>query len=107
VKLLSRLSKPVAVESRYTLEDYAFWAQQAFGSFAFQGSQYPLGVSTTVPPTSAEGIGSNFEAYVSSGLKGNGIVSILESVRLQVFSQARFQWRRRNNGRPGDLFGTA
>lgn len=107
MKLLSRLSKPVAVESRYTLEDYAFWAQQAFGSFAFQGSQYPLGVSTTVPPTSAEGIGSNFEAYVSSGLKGNGIVSILESVRLQVFSQARFQWRRRNNGRPGDLFGTA
>jgi hypothetical protein len=36
----------------------------------------------------------------------SGPVSAVEMVRLMVFSEARFQWQRINNGRPGDLFGT-
>lgn len=105
MKLLSPLSKAGQVESRYTVNDYAQWMNEGLGSFSFQGNQYPLGFNTTVPTSVSEPIETNFPAYVANGLKGNGIVSILESVRLQVFSQARFQWRRYNKGRPGDLFG--
>jgi hypothetical protein len=36
----------------------------------------------------------------------SGPVSAVEMVRLMVFSEARFQWQRITNGRPGDLFGT-
>jgi hypothetical protein len=36
----------------------------------------------------------------------SGPVSAVEMVRLLVFAEARFQWQRISNGRPGDLFGT-
>jgi hypothetical protein len=92
---------------RYTTDDYAQWLSQAWGlgSFAFQGSQYPLGLQMTQPGAKTEPIGENFVGYVGHGLKGNGIVWTCESIRLEVFSQARFKWRRFNKGKPGDLFG--
>lgn len=39
-------------------------------------------------------------------LKRNGPVASLMFIRLMAFSEARFQFRRMNEGRPGDLFGT-
>jgi phage portal protein BeeE len=39
--------------------------------------------------------------------KRNGPVAALMFVRQLVFSEARFQYRRREGGRPGDLFGNA
>lgn len=102
MKLLAPLARRGPVE-RYTVNDYASWVSQSFG---FQGSQYPLGVNTTVPGSKTEPIGSDFTGFVNKGLKGNGIIWTLESVRLEVFSQARFQFRRLTNGRPGQLFGT-
>jgi hypothetical protein len=77
-----------------------------YGTFGFQGSQYPTGVQTTTPGSKTEPIGDNFSGYVSNGLRGNGIVFSLEQVRVQVFAQARFQFRRLKDGRPGELFGT-
>ncbi|MEU6267688.1 phage portal protein [Saccharopolyspora shandongensis] len=44
---------------------------------------------------------TSFDAY-----KGNSIVYALIAARLQVFSQARFQWTRFTGGKPGDLFGS-
>ena len=102
MKLLAPLARRSTVE-RYSVSDYANWVSQ---SFAFQGSTYPLGVNTTVPGTNTEPIGNDFQGYVNKGLKGNGIIWTLESVRLEVFSQARFQFRRLTPGRPGQLFGT-
>lgn len=105
MKLLDNLVR--RSESRYTLEDYSNWVMQVLGggSFSFQGSEYPLGFNTTMPGAKTEPIGDNFQGYVSAGLKGNGIVATLMFVRLQVFSQARFQFRQFKQGRPGELFG--
>jgi len=103
-----RRRRPDAPVQRYTIEDYAAWLNQSFGwgSFGFQGSQYPLGVTTTVPGSKTEPIGDNFTGFVSHGLRGNGVVWTCESIRLEVFAQARFKFRQLNNGKPGDLFGT-
>jgi hypothetical protein len=78
------------------------------GSFGFQGSQYPVGpgVNLTAPGQKTEPIEPNFVGLVNHGLKGNGIVWTCNAVRLEVFSQARFKWRRLNEGRPGKVFGT-
>lgn len=93
---------------RYTTEDYANWVAQSmgFGSFGFQGSQYPLGVNTTVPGQRTEPIEANFSGLVSHGLKNNGIVWTCSAVRLEVFAQARFKFRKLTAGRAGALFGT-
>lgn len=107
MRILERLvAKPQ--ESRYTLNDYANWVAQSFGygSFGFQGSNYPLGFNLTQPGAKSEPIPENFQGYVTHGLRGNGVVGTLELARVQVFSQARFQYRRLRAGRPGELFGT-
>lgn len=52
-----------------------------------------------------ERIESDFEGYVEGIFKRNGPVAALMIVRLMLFSEARFQFRRLRNGRPGDLFG--
>lgn len=109
MKLLAPLlRRSDSTEARYTVEDYATWLAQSmgWGSFGYQGSQYPLGVNTTVPGGKTEPIENNFSGLVSHGLKGNGIVWTCCAVRLEVFSQARFKFRKFNDGRPGRVFGT-
>ncbi|MEU8279553.1 phage portal protein [Microbispora bryophytorum] len=54
-----------------------------------------------------EEIENDFEGYVSSIYKSNGPVFALIAVRMLVFSQARFMFRRRRDGRPGDLHATS
>jgi hypothetical protein len=92
---------------RQNLQPYSFdqWVDDLNKYMLFQGHQYPLGYQTTYGHDPAEPIGSNFTGYVQYGLKSNGIVFALEQKRLQVFAQARFQYQRLRNGRPGDLFG--
>jgi phage portal protein BeeE len=53
-----------------------------------------------------ERIGNNFEGYAQGALKANGPVMACVLARQMVFSEARFQWRRLENGRPTDLFGS-
>lgn len=53
-----------------------------------------------------EQIENDFEGYVSGIYKRSGPVFALMTVRQMVFSEARFQFRQRRSGRPGDLFGT-
>jgi hypothetical protein len=107
MKILDALVRSKPAESRYTLEDYSTWISQAFGggSFSFQGSTFPLGVNMTQPGSKTEPIPTNFTGFVNAGLKGNGVVATCELIRLQVFSQARFQYRAFTGGRPGPLFG--
>jgi len=54
-----------------------------------------------------ETVENSFEGYLSGAFKTNGPVFSLMLVRLQVFSEARFQFRALRDGRPGRLFGTA
>lgn len=53
-----------------------------------------------------EKIESNFVGLVEGGLKRNGVIFACVLARMLVFAEARFQYQRITNGRPGDLFGT-
>lgn len=60
---------------------------------------------TTYGTQPTEAIPDNFASYVTNGLRGNGIIATVELIRFSVFSEARFQFRRLESGRPGALFG--
>lgn len=68
------------------------------------------GLRPSMPPTllgsKEEEIPSSFQGYVEHAYRQNGIVFACMLVRMQLFSEARFQFRRIKNGRPGELFGT-
>ncbi|HUB99106.1 MAG TPA: phage portal protein [Solirubrobacterales bacterium] len=53
-----------------------------------------------------EEIPSSFQGYVEHAYRQNGIVFACMLVRMMIFSEARFQFRRLSKGRPGELFGT-
>jgi phage portal protein BeeE len=69
--------------------------------FTFGGLQYPM-LQTTMGTVNEE----HLAATANAAYKANGIVFALVLARLQVFSQARFQWTRFVDGHPGDLFGS-
>lgn len=52
-----------------------------------------------------EEIANDFEGYVHHAYKSNGVVFACILVRLFVFSEARFMFRRMDNGRPQQMFG--
>jgi hypothetical protein len=82
-------------------------ARRDDGLHSFNGNTYwSLPVSSAWRPNE-ESINSDFTGLVQGAYKANGIVFACELTRMALFSEARFQWRRMNNGRPGDLFGTA
>lgn len=74
------------------------WSQPPFWSV-----ERPM-FSTSWGPN--EKIAIDFERYVYDAYQSNGIVFACIAARAMVFSQARFLWRRFQNGRPSDLFGT-
>lgn len=51
-----------------------------------------------------ETIDGDFESIVQRALKENGIVWACIAARQMVFAEARFAWRKFEEGRPGDLF---
>jgi phage portal protein BeeE len=69
--------------------------------FTFDGVNYPL-LRTTTGKLDEEQLAWTADA----AYRMNGPVFALVVARLQVFSQARFQWVRYQNGRPSDPFGT-
>jgi phage portal protein BeeE len=82
--------------------------QQYGDYFQYLTHQYPLfGYGPTYPNEKLEEIDTNFRGFVGGGYMGNGIVFACILSRMQVFSQARFQFRQLRSGRPGDYFGTA
>lgn len=74
-----------------------FWAHDA--------ARLPF-LSTTTLQTDREEIENDFVGYIRGAFKSNGVVFALILARQMVFSEARFQWRRFENGRPQDLFGS-
>ena len=87
--------------------DYSFdWYLQQMATWKTGGNTYVQPFQTTIPGQKAAPIAHTFIDYVNGGYKGNGVVFGLSSVRMRVFSEARFQFQRMRNGRPGDLFGT-
>jgi phage portal protein BeeE len=68
------------------------------------------GLRPSMPPTllgsKEEEIPPSFQGYVEHAYRENGIVFACMLVRMMLFSEARFQFRRIKDGRPGELFGT-
>ena len=71
---------------------------------SFQGTNYALTGTTASADT--ESIENSFIGYINGLYKSNGIVFACMEARRSVFSEARFQFQRIKNGRPGDLFGS-
>ena len=81
------------------------WAS-FFDSFNYGGISYPFQLQQTLQGNREE-IGAGFAGYVRGAYKSNGVVFACMLLRLAVFSEARFQFRRIVKGRPGELFGTS
>lgn len=82
--------------------------QQYVDLLTTKGNTYGiLGGNAQTLGSKQEEITSDFQGLVQSAYKANGIVFACMLVRLLLFSEARFQFRRRVLGRPGELFGTA
>src|SRR3954471_4321607 len=79
--------------------------------FGYQGLDYEVLPSTagtltqTQPGNRVEEPGADYAGY-SSLYRGNAVVYSCVKSRLLVFTEARFQFRQRRSGRPGDYFGT-
>jgi hypothetical protein len=52
-----------------------------------------------------EEISGSFDSLVTQAYRTNAVVFACELARIQLFSEARFQFQRMRNGRPGELFG--
>jgi phage portal protein BeeE len=72
----------------------------------FSFGNVPYMVQGGSPAQPGEKIENNFRGYIDGIYKGNGVVFSCVAARQLLFSEARFQFRRLRNGRPGDLFGT-
>ena len=103
-ELLSRFdARPEGTRSGYPLS-----LQQYGEYFQYQNSFYPLfGLGPTYNNEKIEEIRPDLRGFAGGGYMGNAIVFACILSRLQVFSQARFQFRRLDSGRPGEYFGTA
>ena len=107
-----KLLEPFVPRAKTTSRDVALRAasqQDWLGLFNMVGAgslASMLGFSTTMAGQKAEPIDNHFVGYVTGGFMANSVVFGVESVRLRVFSQARFQWQKLEDGRPTKLFGT-
>jgi hypothetical protein len=67
--------------------------------------QYPFGLSFSQSKTEEEEVMPTFQGYAQGLYYASPIVFSAILARASLFSEARFQWRQRRDGRPGPLFG--
>jgi hypothetical protein len=80
--------------------------RKSFSEPPFWASDAMKGVQFLSPPSGdKERIENDFEGYVNGAFKRNGPIFACMMARQLVFSEARFQYRRFEKGRPTDLFG--
>jgi hypothetical protein len=77
------------------------------GQLGYQGLGYQGGIVQTLSHQKTEEIQGDFEGLIAGAMRSNGAVFACILTRMLLFSEARFQFRRLNNGRPGKLFGTS
>lgn len=99
MKFIKALQSATRSEDGLTLSDYLQYFSQGLNNPFFNQPTTTLGQKQ-------EEIRGNFEGHVHGAYKANGIVFACMLARLMLFSEARFQFRRRVAGRPGELFGT-
>jgi hypothetical protein len=88
-------------ERALSIDDYI----QLANSFTFNGIGYSTsGIQQTLQGN-VEKIDQHFQGYADGIYKTNGTVFACMLARRAVFTEARFQFRSFNQGRPGKLFG--
>jgi phage portal protein BeeE len=100
---MTRLINAIAGETR---SSDTFGLDEYIELFNFSGLNYPVGLRGSLG-TSTEEIGRDFVGLVEGAYKQNGVIFACMMVRQLLFQEARFQFRRMKNGRPGEYFGTA
>lgn len=103
-KLIERLRRTETTEARYSFDQWL--SEMVASSFSYAGNSYTLPLNTSYGSSPVEPIGPSFQAHVSGAYRANGVVWACIMARLLVFSEARFQFQQRRNGRPGPLFGS-
>ncbi|MDP9145907.1 MAG: phage portal protein [Actinomycetota bacterium] len=88
-------------EARSTTYPLAF--QDWVNYFSFNGNQYALQQTLG---GDIQNMAPHFEGVMQGAYRDNGVVFACELARTSLFSEARFQFRQRQKGRPGDLFGS-
>jgi HK97 family phage portal protein len=91
-------------DASVSIDDYIQLLQQ----FSFGGVTYTTpgpGLAYTAPGQRQEVIGPEFRSFARLAYKGDSIVFACMLARMMLFSEVRFQYRRFDHGRPGDLFG--
>jgi phage portal protein BeeE len=101
VSLFQRLNR--GGTSERSISTLPLSLQEWANYFSFGGTPYMVQGGT--PSQGAEKIENNFRGYIDGIYKANGVVFACIAARQLLFSEARFQFRRLRNGRPGDLFG--
>ncbi len=86
-----------------TLQDYINQILSWNGQSLFPFMNQP----TTTLGEKQEEIRGDFEGYAYQAMKANPIVFACMEARRSLFSEIRFQFQRRQQGRPGGLFGTS
>lgn len=74
--------------------------------FTFGGVGYPF-LPTGTLSGKEEKVAPTFAGYVQGAYSANGPVFACMLARLMLFSEVRFQYRKRENGRAGELFGAS
>ena len=92
---------PVRQEARSG--EYPLTLDQWASMMSYNGNQYTINQTLVGNPQS---VPANFEGVIRQAYKDNGVVFACELARTSLFSEARFQFRQRQKGRPGDLFGS-
>lgn len=99
--LLDRINGAMAGRPARSRSDPALSLDQWANYFGYGGFDYPI-LQTSMNTIDEETVART----ASAAYKANGPVFALTLARLQVFSQARFQWTRFVGGQPTDLFGS-
>lgn len=95
--LIGRVAGPPApAEQRFGLS-------QLMEMFAYQGIGYGVYGGDN---DNRERNSTSFVRYVNGFYRDNGVIFAVILARMLLFTEAKFQWQRLINGRPGDLFGT-
>ena len=100
MNLPSLRRKPAVEQRSQPTIGFQEWVDLVSNAFLYNGLQY------TVPGASQEEIGATFAGLAQSAYKQNGVIFACMGVRMRLFSEARFQFRQRRQGRPGKTFGT-
>lgn len=103
--LTTRITNALGLSRQYTNPAISFPDYLNLVQFSFNNNSYLVGALNQTIKGHSEEIGTGFDSLVQQAYRTNAVVFACELARIQLFSEARFQFQRMRNGRPGELYG--